>query len=54
MQKLQFKSHFSTFYATCHFLQKYNPPDASNFEKKYMDQFLSYHAKIISELQKCI
>ena len=37
MQKLQFKSHFSTFYATCRFfLQKYIPPDASNFEKKYM------------------
>ena len=34
MQKLQFKSHFSTFFATCRFLQKYNPPDASNFGKK--------------------
>ena len=33
MQKLKFKSHFSTFFATCRFLQKYNPPDAFNFEK---------------------
>ena len=52
--KLQFKCHFVPVYGTCRFMIKYNPPDPANFEKIYMDQFFSYHVKIISELQNYI
>ena len=32
MQKLHHKCCFVMFYATCRFMQKYNPPDGSNLE----------------------
>ena len=48
MQKL----HYNVIFVR--FMQKYNGPDASNFEKYMQINFLYYHVKIISEMQKCI
>ena len=54
MQKLHHKCYFGMFYTTCRFMQKYKPPDASNFEKYIKIIFLYCNVKIISEMQKCI
>ena len=46
--------NYTTNVILVRFMQKYNPPDASNLENYIQIIFLCCHVKIISEMQKCI